>query len=73
MQRPREGRQLVCLRGGRKCWWLDRGFRGEQKEMSVKDNMGQVLPNFCAALWDLDLTLWAMEPGLEKMDLPFAG
>lgn len=61
------------MRVGRKCWYLDRGFCGEQKEMSVKDNRGQVLPSFCATLWNLDLTLWAMGSGLELMDLPFAG
>lgn len=58
----------MCLRDGRKCWWLDTGSHGEQKEMSVNDNRGQVLPNFCAVLWNLDLTLWTMGPELELMD-----
>lgn len=60
IQRPKEGRRLVCLGGGRKCWCLDRGFSSEQEEMSVKDNRGQAVPDFCATLRDLDLTLWAI-------------
>lgn len=50
----------MCLGSGRKCWWLERGFSGEQKEMSGKDNRGQVVPDFCAARRNLDLTLWAI-------------
>lgn len=52
-ERPKEGRRLVCLRGGRKCWLLD---SREQEEMSVNDNRGQLVPDFCATLRNLDLT-----------------
>lgn len=26
VQRPKAGKRLVYLRGGRKCWWLHREF-----------------------------------------------
>lgn len=51
MQRPKEGRRLVCLGGRRKCWCLDRGFSSEQEEMSVKDNRGQLVPVLPLGIW----------------------
>lgn len=46
--------------------WIE-GSIGEQKEMSAKDHRGQVMPDFCVALGNLDLTLWTIRVNTSRV------